>query len=68
MSWQIPPKDKRAKQLRSIRARLEEKLRRCEVLESRDYYMLRIEKINILLQDMGKVVYPNPNGKHRATF
>lgn len=65
MNWHNPH---RVLQLRTRRNRLEGQLRRCEVADTRDYYTLRIENINILLTDMGLLAYGNQGNRRKPKF
>lgn len=58
MNWIRLNRKRRAIELRRKRVGMERKLKRCEVSKMRDLYTLKIENINILLQDMGFIAYP----------
>lgn len=67
MTWDIRIKE-RVTNLKRKRNLMEGQLKRCEVMATRYAYMLKIENINILLQDMHVAVYYNNGNKHKATF
>lgn len=54
--------------MRKKRMKLEGLLKRCEIMETRNYYTLQIEVINIRLQELGLIVYQANGGKHKPTF
>lgn len=58
MNWIRLNRKRRAIELRRKRVAIERRLKTCEVSKMRDLYTLKIENINILLQDMGFTAYP----------
>lgn len=66
MSWDLPSLQARVTFLKRKRNRMEGQLRRCELPITRDTYTLRIENINILLADIGVMVYKSH--KHTPKF